>query len=258
MLDIFQELNNKDKKTIILVTHDPNQLQYAHRVFHMKDGKVIQQTINQQKSQKIDSQTREQLAKSITESSAIEEILSVYPELTESRLKSKAIVNYLLSDLSTQQLDRLERLVEDRILGKISKEDFHIALDVPIENGGAGLNYQSVKQIGNSIELLLSETDLIQKNMSAVKEDNKAMEAVIKEIKSQLLAVVPSVLDEQQIERLEEFIRKRIKGEIDRKDFFASLDNSLSHGGVGLRREVALHLSRRMEILLVKFKDFAE
>ena len=258
VLDIFQELNNKDKKTIILVTHDPNQLQYAHRVFHMKDGKVIQQTINQQKSQKIDSQTREQLAKSITESSAIEEILSVYPELTESRLKSKAIVNYLLSDLSTQQLDRLERLVEDRILGKISKEDFHIALDVPIENGGAGLNYQSVKQIGNSIELLLSETDLIQKNMSAVKEDNKAMEAVIKEIKSQLLAVVPSVLDEQQIERLEEFIRKRIKGEIDRKDFFASLDNSLSHGGVGLRREVALHLSRRMEILLVKFKDFAE
>lgn len=258
VLDIFQELNNRDKKTIILVTHDPNQLQYAHRVFHMKDGKVIQQTINQQKSQKIDSQTREQLAKSITESSAIEEILSVYPELTESRLKSKAIVNYLLSDLSTQQLDRLERLVEDRILGKISKEDFHIALDIPIENGGAGLNYQSVKQIGNSIELLLSETDSIQKNMSAGKEDNKAMEAVIKEIKSQLLSVVPSVLDEQQIERLEECIKKRIKGEIDRKDFFASLDNSSSHGGVGLRREVALHLSRRMEILLVKFKDFAE
>ena len=94
--------------------------------------------------------------------------------------------------------------------------------------------------------------------MSEGKEDNKAMEAVIKEIKSQLLAVVPSVLDERQIERLEEFIRKRIKGEIDRKDFFASLDNSSSHGGVGLRREVALHLSRRMEILLVKFKDFAE
>ena len=117
--------------------------------------------------------------------------------------------------------------------------------------------YPNVKVVADAANLPFENDSIGGVICESLLEHVADPDAVIKEIKSQLLSVVPSVLDEQQIERLEECIKKRIKGEIDRKDFFASLDNSLSHGGVGLRREVALHLSRRMEILLVKFKDFA-
>ena len=259
VLDIFQELNEKDEKTIILVTHDPNQLQYAHRIFHMKDGRIIKQTINNQRTQLIDSIAREKLIKSTSAvSSAIADILSVYPELTESRLKAKAIVNYLISELDTQQLDRLERLVEDRLLGKISKDDFYAALDDPIEKGGAGMNFQSAKKIDSSIEALLAETDAIQKNIGVIDKDGKAKQRVISEIRSQLTAIVPSPLKDEQLGRLDACIAQRMAGAIDRNGFFENLDMAASHGGVGLRREVAEDMARRMEILLIRFKDYTE
>ena len=259
VLDIFQELNEKDEKTIILVTHDPNQLQYAHRIFHMKDGRIIKQTINNQRTQLIDSIAREKLIKSTSAvSSAIADILSVYPELTESRLKAKAIVNYLISELDTQQLDRLERLVEDRLLGKISKDDFYAALDDPIEKGGAEMNVQSAKKIDRSIEALLAETDAIQKNIGVIDKDGKAKQRVISEIRSQLTAIVPSPLKDEQLGRLDACIAQRMAGAIDRNGFFENLDMAASHGGVGLRREVAEDMARRMEILLIRFKDYTE
>ncbi|MEK7493717.1 MAG: ABC transporter ATP-binding protein [Patescibacteria group bacterium] len=259
VLDILQELNEKDKKAVILVTHDPNQLQYAHRVFHMKDGKLIRQTMNPQRPQRVDPQTREKITKSFSGmSSAIVDILSVYPELTESRLKAKAIVNYLMSEFDTTQIDRLERLVEDRILGKISKDDFHISLDHPIEQGGAGLNYQSSKKVGESIEALLAETDVIQKDIELSDEKPAALDDAVKEIRTQLSDSLTSTLTEEQSARLNDLIKRHLTGSIDKEEFFKALDMSSSHGGVGLRKEIAEDITRRMEILLIKFKDFTE
>lgn len=40
VMDILARLNQKSKRTIVMVTHNPEQLKYAHRVFHMKDGQV--------------------------------------------------------------------------------------------------------------------------------------------------------------------------------------------------------------------------
>lgn len=41
VLDILYDLNVKDKKTVILVTHDPSLLRYATHVIYMKDGNVV-------------------------------------------------------------------------------------------------------------------------------------------------------------------------------------------------------------------------
>src|SRR3989344_5590787 len=240
VIDILRELNEKDEKTIILVTHDPNHLQYAHRVFHMKDGRIIKQTLNNQRTQLIDEAVKEKLIKaSSSMSSTIADILSVYPELTESRLKAKEIVNYLISELDMQQLDKLEHLVEDRILGKISKDDFYAALDDPVEKGGAGLNYQSAKKIDTSIESLLQETEQIQKNIAVIETDSEAKLRVTQEIKMQLLATVTASLSPEQQTRLDALIVKRLEGHIGRNGFFEVLDLAASHGGVGLRKEVA-------------------
>jgi putative ABC transport system ATP-binding protein len=39
VLEIFKEINEIDKKTLIMVTHNPEHLHYADRIIHMKDGK---------------------------------------------------------------------------------------------------------------------------------------------------------------------------------------------------------------------------
>lgn len=41
VLDILYDLNVKDKKTIILVTHDPSLLTFATHVVYMRDGTVV-------------------------------------------------------------------------------------------------------------------------------------------------------------------------------------------------------------------------
>lgn len=40
VLSILKELNEIDKKLVILVTHDPSHLAYGDRVIHMRDGKI--------------------------------------------------------------------------------------------------------------------------------------------------------------------------------------------------------------------------
>ncbi len=41
IIDILFTLHKKEKKTIVMVTHDNRLAKYAHRIVHIKDGKVI-------------------------------------------------------------------------------------------------------------------------------------------------------------------------------------------------------------------------
>ena len=38
---LFLKLNREDGKTIIMVTHDLEFAQHAHKIYHLKDGKII-------------------------------------------------------------------------------------------------------------------------------------------------------------------------------------------------------------------------
>lgn len=41
IMEILKKLHKKEKKTIILVTHDINLVKYAHRTIYLKDGNII-------------------------------------------------------------------------------------------------------------------------------------------------------------------------------------------------------------------------
>jgi len=43
VMGLLERLNSKSRRTIIMVTHNPDQLKYAHRIFHMKDGKITKE-----------------------------------------------------------------------------------------------------------------------------------------------------------------------------------------------------------------------
>ncbi|OIO64129.1 lipoprotein-releasing system ATP-binding protein LolD [Candidatus Woesearchaeota archaeon CG_4_10_14_0_2_um_filter_57_5] len=44
IMELLTKLHQKDKKTIVLVTHDPSLLSYAERVIRLADGKVVKDT----------------------------------------------------------------------------------------------------------------------------------------------------------------------------------------------------------------------
>lgn len=41
VMEILSELHEKEKKTIILVTHDAGLVKYCHRIVHLKDGEIL-------------------------------------------------------------------------------------------------------------------------------------------------------------------------------------------------------------------------
>jgi len=47
VMRLLVSLNRKSKRTVILITHNPDYIQYADRIFFMQDGKVIRIQINE-------------------------------------------------------------------------------------------------------------------------------------------------------------------------------------------------------------------
>lgn len=50
IMDLFQALNQKSKRTIILVTHNPDYLHYADKIVRMKDGQIVKIEVKKDKS----------------------------------------------------------------------------------------------------------------------------------------------------------------------------------------------------------------
>lgn len=43
VMDLLQRLNTKSRRTIIMVTHNPDQLMHANRIIYLKDGQIIKE-----------------------------------------------------------------------------------------------------------------------------------------------------------------------------------------------------------------------
>ena len=46
VMDFFVELNEVHKKTIVLVTHEPDIAQYCKRIVRFKDGNIVSDEVN--------------------------------------------------------------------------------------------------------------------------------------------------------------------------------------------------------------------
>lgn len=46
VMRLLISLNRKSKRTVILITHNPDYLEYADRIFYLKDGKVVDIKVN--------------------------------------------------------------------------------------------------------------------------------------------------------------------------------------------------------------------
>lgn len=257
VMDILKELNEKDKKTIIMVTHNPEYLDYAHRVFYMKDGKIEHEVVNKKG---LKNKTEEKMTPKEKE---FELLSRSFPGFSEAQLhmliipfKAKALAEYLLTSTDVDQNQRLEEFVRDRILGKIEKYKFRMMLDRPMEKGGVGLDERTAANYSHKLEKIIEIAKLIQRNL---KDNAKRLGLDEQVLKFKLIARYLTIsfiknINNKQKERLENLIKMRLTNEIGKEIFDKALDAPFKEGGIGLDKRVVRKIVKDMEIiLLVKF-----
>lgn len=258
VLDILSLLNNEDGKTIISVTHNPEHLFYADRVFYMKDGRIIKVEINKKKI-KASTNSDYPVEAPDRRRTPLDLLLQAYPDLSSMQLhtmlapfKAKMLVGYLLSQLETQEITDLEKIITDRLLKKIDAQQLLHTLDEPLENGGMGLNRNIATRFSQVVEEVIEKADFLEEGHKKAREESLSpIIKMIDETRHSLLDTHHGELTMDQIEALNKGIEFRVLNKISRFEFQEYLDRPLEKGGVGLNKKTAKNFARKVELLML-------
>jgi len=234
VMDVLYKLNEKYKKTVILVTHEPFWLSYPHRIFHMKDGEIIRETINKKRVQiKEVEELRVGMGKEIKEKKRRKPIK-----------KMRHLIYYLLSSFDEPIIRRLERVIRKRMEGKIDREKLKEILDKPFEKGGVGLYKQTAESLTEKIERILNEIEIEKE------EKEEEEEKIIRLRKFLLEGWRGNFHSFEQLKRFDLAIKNRIEGKIDKNEFQRILDLPFKKEGVGLNKRSARNFAKKLELIL--------
>lgn len=263
VLEILRELNEEEKKTIILVTHDPEILFVADRVIYVKDGAIIKEEVNSKKVKqgKVNSEVPRAPSKELND------MMKIYQNMDDSQInvlimpyKAKVFVNRFSSRLSTEEANKFEDLLQRKMLGTLTDEEFVENLHRSFVDGGVGLNKRTAENIVERVNSVVEMArflyqDYHQEKNAAGNHDlitNKEKGDVITEY---LLKTCyhghKNKLSEISLSRLKQAIMERIATDLPKSDFYNYLDLSFRESGVGLNSRTARAITEELELILI-------
>lgn len=249
VLDILKELNDIDKKTVIMVTHNPDHLVYADRVIHMKDGRVIKEQVFKEKRPIIKEKKMEDHLQDEKPADTELQILmasfkNLLPQQVDMLLipfKAKQLLAHLLSDLSDEQVSMAEAFLKELLFKNIDEITFENRLDLNLEQGGAGWNKLRAHTFRERVVNVLSLSQAIKAN-----PDSGSL--LLSEYLARLFRLK---LSPEQAERFQAALRLRLESQIGQIELARRLDKSFADKGVGLRRDTVERLTREVEIVML-------
>jgi putative ABC transport system ATP-binding protein len=248
VMSTLQNINDKDKKTILLVTHDAKHLPYAHRVIHIKDGRIARIVPNPEKEQiaKVDQQKN-----LITE---METLVKVHPYLSPSELKVKSIINYLTQDINFEQLQRLEGFCKLVIDGIIDSHKFLRLLTEDYKKGGVGLGAVEAKDMTDKITRIVAQSKDFRRYRRRMEENNffNTDKELLKKLVRYVEAECPKKLSAPSQKNFNDIIYGRAAGLIKKEEFNDLLNKNELQGGVGLGRDMADNLTNYFEKIIMQ------
>jgi putative ABC transport system ATP-binding protein len=250
VMDIFKEINEIDKKTLIVVTHNPDHLIYADRIIHMKDGKKIREEVN------LDKRPKEAIKKEITEtpeeiSSELKLLMRTFKNLSLQQIgvllipfKARQIISHILSDLKEEQIESAENFLKELLFKNIDGKEFEKKLDLDFEKGGAGWNKVRAASFAKRVEEILAQVDLL----------GKSMEESLIPFSDYLIKTYNLKFSEDINLRFRSFVKLRLENKIDKFGLQQRLDAPKALGGAGLYKGSAEKVANEIElIILIKY-----
>lgn len=238
VLELLKEFNQKDGKTIIMVTHEAWSLRDVQRIFYMRDGAIT----------KVEAKKPETV-----ERGASHYYKKLFPELPNFEIRAKTIASLILRNYSQQEIKRFEFFLTKLFEGSINKDVFKMVLDRPYNSGGVGLWRQKAEKIADYVDEIMGEEkelDIIYQKLEKTPESPLREE--IAKIRDWLLQGVRIKLTPLQTERLNEIVGERIRNIITAENFQKILDLPKEKGGIGLKVRTSLKLAEKLESLLMR------
>lgn len=246
VMDKIDEINTFDQRTIIMVSHNAAHLSYAHRVYYLKDGKVVREVANPQRKQIKPVKEGETI---VTE---LEQLARLFPYDSIETLRVKSLTNFLTQDYSFDQIIRLEKAIGLLIQGKIHKKKFIDMLMKRYEDGGAEIPRETAERMAEISTSIIKQSDDVHR--FRLKNDSDAaffeQHKFAERVRSYLLEYHHIDLGKRGQENLTEIIADRLAGIDGEAQFNARLMEKEKEGGLGLRESIADDLSRYMEKLI--------
>jgi len=278
VLEIFKDLSRKDKKTLIMVTHNPEQLGIANRIFHIRDGQIVKEEVNDDVRPEAAKKKEQQKEEEVDMPKEIKALLRTYGAITPGQLnsmwlplKAKMITEQLLNKYSREQIEIIENVIKRRLMNLISFNEMMTLFDLPVEESGAGLNKRLAAKLAGRVDAILKEAEEIKKYVIDVKKEvtmpegdahlmavKQEEENIIREIRKQLLESYHGHTVEQNVIMLDRFIRERLENKLDKNAFIKKTAASFKNNGAGFNRQSAKNFARELDLLmLIKFGEEA-
>lgn len=261
VLDILKDLNEKEKKTIILVTHNPENLEYGDRILYLKDGMIVRESVNKSlKQQKTTIETK-------APSAELEDMMRAYKDLSAEQIniiilpyKAKVFASHFLSNRNTEESKVFEDTVQRKLMNIISREQFLNILSRPYKEGGVGFNKNYAGKIARRIDRKIRMAYYIYRKGHQKKDEQGRHIQITDEEKAEKLTfyLLTSCYKEhykdmetEALERLKKAVRDRIFHKLNKMDFLRFLDLPLKQGGAGLNSKTARAVSEELELILI-------
>ncbi len=251
VMDKIDEINTFDKRTVIMVSHNAAHLSYAHRVYYLKDGVIVREVVNPQRKQIKPVKEGETI---VTE---LEQLARLFPYDSIETLRVKSLVNFLTQAYSFDQIERMERVIQFFITGKIDKESFIKTLTLPYERGGVGIPETEARRMAKTSSQIIHQADDIRRFRKQTNSPNAFFDQhkLAERLRDHLLKAHRMHLNKKQDTNLIEIIADRVVGVSNEEVFHQRLQKGITTGGLALTEKEADSVSRYFEKLIAQGVD---
>lgn len=246
VLEFLKELNEKDGRTVIMVTHEAWSLRDVKTIFHMKDGEIkdVEKVKGGNVAESLSKNLYEQLSQN-------KEGPNEGDVDKEEMISAHMLANFLLRGYSMDEIGRFEILVNDRFKGKIDKNEFHKLIDKSFKEGGVGLWKKKADRVSLYIENVIERRKDVNHIYDTIgKNPELSIDDEIHNIRNWIVEGYTGDLSQAQITALDQVISDRIRGYIEAKNVVEVLDLSNNKFGVGLSFRAAQLMSEKLELIL--------
>lgn len=251
VMDKIDEINTFDRRTIIMVSHNAAHLSYAHRVYYLKDGKIVREVVNPQRKQIKPVKEGETI---VTE---LEQLARLFPYDSIDTLRVKSMVNFLTQDYTFDQLIRLERAIGMYLQGRVDREAFIKSMVLPMERGGVEIKEEEARKMANIAAKMVKNADDIRRYRA--RKDNDGIffsqHKLAERMRDHLVHEYNIKLSKEQDKNMTELIADRVTGVVGEDEFNERLMKGIRSGGLSLDEAEADNLTRYFEKIIAQGVD---